>query len=160
MNIKYYLKALELNLEISQSISERIKAITLSHFPNEFGGVLVGSYSENGQTVFIDDFICPKKYKQSPVFFERQTKYINEELRRIYKASKGQIFYIGEWHSHPNMKPVPSLHDLLSMRKLLVQDIKIKNPLLLIVGGTKSDLKIECFLTQNDKLLKYEQSQS
>lgn len=159
MNIKYQQQMLGLSLQLDQSLIESMEKTARNHFPNEFGGVLVGKYSEDGRTVFLKNFICPKKYKQSPIFFERETKFINRELKRIYEVSQGQLFYVGEWHTHPNMRPIPSLHDLKSMQKLLAQDIKINNPLLLIIGGTKYDLNIQCYLMHQNKLIKYEASQ-
>jgi integrative and conjugative element protein (TIGR02256 family) len=158
MNIEYEQKDINLKIIISEELIAEMKAIAFKHFPNEFGGVLVGTYSEDGLTVCIQKLICPKKYKQTPTFFKRKTTFINKKLKEVYEVSNGKEIYIGEWHSHPNMSAYPSLHDLLSMRKILKQDIKITNPLLLIVGGTETNLHINYFIIYHKKLLKYEQS--
>lgn len=155
MSIKYIQQETGLYLSINHSLLESMKQLTLQHFPNEFGGVLVGNYALNGTQVNVIDFICPQQYQQSPTYFKRETTFINEKLEDIYLTTKGNIFYIGEWHSHPNIIAAHSHHDYMSMCQLLPTETKIENPLLLIIGGRKTNLNIQFYLLVKKKLLPY-----
>ncbi len=147
---------LNLRLIIDHDVYEKIVLATQKHFPNEFGGVLVGSY-DSRKSATIKGIICPKEYENSPVFFKRYSKFINKQLKKIYSESNGAIYYLGEWHSHPNMVANPSAHDKKSMQKLVTEsDLKITNPILLIIGGRKSKLYSRCYLYYGKELLEYQ----
>ncbi len=157
MTFEIRYEQLNLRLVIDHDIYQKIVLATQKHFPNEFGGVLVGSYDSNRKSAIIEDIICPEKYENSPVFFKRYPESINKKLKKIYSESNGTVYYLGEWHSHPNMAANPSTHDKESMEKLITEsDLKITSPILLIIGGRKHKLYPQCYLLYEKQLLAYQ----
>ena len=90
----------DLDLYVEESLFERIGAIALKHFPNEFGGFLVGKYSTDFKSVEITDVILPTKYKSTPTQFQRSIDGLERVIEKLFKEK--QEYYIGEWHTHPN----------------------------------------------------------
>lgn len=131
-------------------------AIALKHFPNEFGGFLVGKYSSDFKSVEITDVILPKKYKSTPTLFLRSTDGLEGIFEKLF-IEKHQ-YYIGEWHTHPNGSSNYSGTDLNAMIETVnCETVQIKNPLLLILSITKSDIKdFTFYYYDNEKLISYE----
>lgn len=146
----------DLNLTIQKDLIEKMGAIALKHFPNEFGGFLVGKYSSDFKSVEITDVILPKKYKSTPTLFLRSTDGLEGIFEKLF-IEKHQ-YYIGEWHTHPNGSSNYSGTDLNAMIETVnCETVQIKNPLLLILSITKSDIKdFTFYYYDNEKLISYE----
>lgn len=147
----------DLNLTIQEDLIEKMGAIALKHFPNEFGGFLVGKYSSDFKSVEITDIILPKKYKSTLTLFLRSTDGLEGVFEKLF-TEKHQ-YYIGEWHTHPNGSSNYSGTDLNAMIETVnCETVQIKNPLLLILSITKSELKdFTFYYYDNEKLISYEQ---
>ncbi len=126
-------------------------------YPKEFGGILIGHYTENFKTLHIRDTILPKKYKGERHSFERSITGLIEHLKKIYRSNPIQ-YYVGEWHTHPDGSTHYSNTDLNSMIEIAdCATVNIKNPVLLILSV--NDLKVKdltLYLYDNKKLLEYE----
>lgn len=146
-----------LNLFIEENLVERIGSIALKHFPNEFGGFLVGKYSDNFESVEITDVILPKKYKSSPTQFQRSIDGLEGVFEKIFHER--QEYYIGEWHTHPNGASHYSITDLNAMIETVsCETVQIKNPILLILSVTKNSVRnFTFYYYDNEKLISYEQ---
>lgn len=127
------------------------------YYPNEFGGLLVGRYSDDLTTCFIEANIVPKDYKSSRFTFERGKKGVVEKLEYYYNQVP-KLLYIGEWHTHPDGLPIPSVTDRLAMKQIATDDkVTIVSPVLLIIGLFKEYHQLGVFVQFKDQLYKYEQ---
>ncbi|KAA6330613.1 hypothetical protein EZS27_020696 [termite gut metagenome] len=143
-------------LIIEDNLLNNLLRKVIEHYPNEFGGFLIGYYSSDFKTLFVKDFLLPQKYQGLLSIFERSIDGIKNIFYQIFKI-KGQ-YYIGEWHSHPNGGTMYSQTDLHAMIKIAEEEtVRIKNPILLILSvNPNSKTTIAFYLYDNKKLIKYE----
>lgn len=126
------------------------------YYPNEFGGFLIGYYSDDNKHVHITDSILPKSFKTSKNTFERSTKGIKKRLSNYYKENP-QKFYIGEWHTHPDNSPIPSLTDISAINAIINNPNScIANPVLLIIGYYKTQVDFGFYVWYQNKIYRYE----
>jgi len=145
-----------LNLIFSENLLNEIGYLGVQHHPNEFGGFLIGKYSEDLKSLYIDNFIIPNKYKGQPFIFERSTKGLREKLEKLF-VEKNQ-YYIGEWHTHPDSSTKYSQTDLNAMIEIAkYREVQILNPILLILSVSKSEVNAyKFYIFKDEKLLAYE----
>lgn len=144
------------SLEYEEDLISKIESLALEHYPNEFGGFLIGYYSDDLKTLVLTDVLSPNEYKSHRVLFERSTEGIKEKLFELFKLNEKR-YYVGEWHSHPDASSMYSLTDLNAMQSITESEtVRIKNPILLIVSINNQKLKNYTFyLYDNNKLLEY-----
>lgn len=145
-----------LNVEVEQELLDKLYHEGMKHYPKEFGGLLVGCYSDDFKTCLIKTSIMPTKYKTSRYFFERGKEGLKQKLSEFYNATP-RLIYVGEWHTHPDGVPSPSSTDLNAMIEIAESpDVSIENPILMILGVSKTEMKLGTFVYSKNKLLKYE----
>lgn len=143
---------IRLHLEIQKALLDELYQHGLSHYPKEYGGLLIGRYTDDRLTAVIEKTILPKRYKASRYYFERGSEGLKEELEALYQQEP-KLFYIGEWHTHPNGLVDPSGRDKATMAQLIKDgNVFINNPILLIVAITKKDY-CSGFFVQHDNAL-------
>ncbi|MEK4197970.1 Mov34/MPN/PAD-1 family protein [Cytobacillus sp. FSL K6-0265] len=125
-------------ISIPNEILIEVQKLCELSFPNETGGILVGSYSEEFKCADVSGIIvAPPDSKSGPTWFSRGTNGVKGELDRLWFKKK---FYIGEWHYHPGSSSNLSSQDIKQMINISNnENYKCPEPILLIVGG-KSDL--------------------
>jgi len=145
-----------LRILISETLLNEIAQIGIKHYPNEFGGFLIGKYSKDYKTLQIEDFILPIKYEGHRYLFERSTDGLMEIWEKLFKE-KNQ-YYIGEWHTHPDSSTHYSGTDLEAMGTIARHEqVNILNPILLILSVSKKSLnEYSFYIYKNQKLLAYE----
>jgi len=149
-------KKIGLSLEAHEELLNGLVEKGKSHYPNEFGGILVGYYSQDNTYLHITDTILPKTFKASKFSFERSTKGIERKLGIYYKEIPKQ-FYVGEWHTHPDNSPIPSLTDISALNAIINnQDACLANPVLLIIGYSKRKVDFGFYVWFENKLYRYE----
>lgn len=155
--MKFVNKEISVHLEINTSLLDQIFDLAKSHFPNEFGGFLIGYYTKKLDKLMVTDILIPDKYTNSPTTFVRNTINLESRLKQLYNE-KPQKYYVGEWHSHPNGTTIYSTTDLNAMKSIAEHDtVNICNPILLIVALSKSKMIDYCFyLFKQNKLIKYD----
>jgi len=72
-----------LSIEADDELLNSLVETGKSHYPNEFGGFLVGYYSDDKRHLHITDTILPKSFKASKYNFERSTKGIEKKTRHL-----------------------------------------------------------------------------
>lgn len=145
-----------LDINIEGGLIRHLCESGLSKYPNEFGGLLLGYYSEDYKTVFIKDTIFPKKYTSSKYFFERGIKGLETKLRSSFKRTPSLI-YIGEWHTHPDNPPIPSLTDLVALNEIIqYNQVFIANPILLIIGINNKKYELGFYVQFKNKIFRYD----
>jgi len=154
--LKLYNKNRKVELFIEHELLEKIGQTGIEHFPNEFGGFLIGKYSDDYRTLFITDYILPKSYKVSRYLFERSTKGMKSFFSKLFKKKKE--YYVGEWHTHPNGSTGFSNTDLNAMINIEASpSVNIKNPVLLILSVSEKKLNQATFyIYDNKNLIPYE----
>lgn len=147
---------IKLHLEIQKALLDELYQHGLSHYPKEYGGLLIGRYTDDRLTAVIEKTILPKRYKASRYYFERGSEGLKEELETLYQQEP-KLFYIGEWHTHPDGPIDPSGRDKATMAQL-VQDenVFINNPILLILALKKSGYQVGLYVQHNGRLHAYE----
>lgn len=90
----------------------------------EAGGVLLGRYIEGTFDKAVDEVTGPLSGDERSRFgFYRDAVAHQNYLNKRFYESKGTCHYLGEWHTHPQAIPVPSVIDLNDWRKRLVKDV-------------------------------------
>jgi len=145
-----------LSVEVKQELLDELYRTGMKHYPKEFGGLLIGYYSEDFKTCFIETTILPKKYKSSRYFFEREKEGLKLNLTNFYNSIP-RLIYVGEWHTHPDGIPSPSGTDMNAMIEIgESDDVNIENPLLLVLGINPSKMDVGAYVYSKNKLLRYE----
>lgn len=147
---------IKLSINIADSLLVKLTETGKKHYPNEFGGFLVGNYSDDLKQLNVTDIILPTKFKASKYQFERDTTGIDEILKTYYEQIP-KTYYVGEWHTHPDNLPIPSITDINAINEILKhQDTSIQNPILLIIGYTEQNVEYGFYVPFKNKLYKYE----
>jgi integrative and conjugative element protein (TIGR02256 family) len=112
-----------------------MKAEATKYLLLETGGFLIG-YKVGQDTVVTHATGPGPKAKHGYFSFERDIKYCNSQLKKLYKETKGSFTYIGEWHTHPFGWLSPSSQDQKQMKDI-ARTISYRNvEPLLIIGKT------------------------
>jgi proteasome lid subunit RPN8/RPN11 len=150
--MKYYLSSDDLYIEIKASVFNQIQLQAENEYPNENGGMLVGHYSADRHTVYIEKIVVPVEKETGRTTFMRNTKGLEKVWKQL---TKDGLRYVGEWHSHPNGSSQYSSTDLAAMIDI-EKEVAIENPILLIVGVRRDGLSAHAFYCyKNNKLLEY-----
>jgi hypothetical protein len=130
-----------LNEHIECIIPHLIKA-----YPNETGGIIVGSYSEDFKTAKITLLTGPPKgSKNGPTWFIRSNRGIKKLLQKKWDVEKE--FYLGEWHLHPNGTTSPSPQDLAQLAEISKSSrYNCAEPIMIIIAGTPQKFKIQPYI--------------
>lgn len=109
-----------------------LTAARQSAFAHEVGGILLGSY--RGDYLHITDATTPQRGDRwSPVRFWRSPEGHQQIAESVWERSRGAVTYIGEWHSHAETTPRPSVIDRASWRETLRSQ---NRPLAFFIQGT------------------------
>lgn len=145
-----------LSIEAEDELISSLVEIGESHYPNEYGGFLIGYYKNDNRHLKITDTILPESFNASKYSFERSTKGIDKKLGNYYEEDPKK-FYVGEWHTHPDNRPIPSSTDILAVNKIISsQKTCLINPVLLIIGYNNTKVDIGFYVWFENKLYRYE----
>ena len=149
-------KKIGLSLEIDDKLLNSLAEKGMSYCPNEFGGFLVGYYNNDNKHLCITDSLLPKKFYASRCSFERSTKGIERKLKKYFKQIPKK-YYVGEWHTHPDSSTIPSDTDILAITAIINnKNSGIANPVLLIIGYSKTQINFGFYVCFKNKLYRYE----
>lgn len=130
-------KAGEWTIAIDHGLIERIQVMRANHLPAETGGVLSGVVDIPAKRIhLVNAAPAPADSKGSATGFVRGTSGVQEYLDRISERTRGQVRYIGEWHSHPpGSGSAPSPTDLVQMDWLATLFDMDTLPALMLIAG-------------------------
>jgi integrative and conjugative element protein (TIGR02256 family) len=102
----------------------------------EAGGVLLGRHIYGSADIVVDGITTPMEGdRRSRRRFRRAKRRHQVAIDEAWRESNGTCTYLGEWHSHPEPSPTPSLLDRLDWgRKLLVD--RYADPIFFVIVGT------------------------
>lgn len=146
-----------MSLACTPEVVEKLCAYATRHYPNEFGGLLVGRYEENGRIVHVQDIIIPTRFLSTFTSFFRRNDGVRKKLTAFH-AQTPSLVYVGEWHTHPNCPAVPSGTDLRSMGEIVQSPaVIIANPLLLIIKVTGKLCQLRFYVFDKNNLYEFYQ---
>jgi len=102
---------------------------------NESGGVLIGE--RRGVHVWVRTATPPQRSDlRTRTSFLRRSKKHQEMVNDAWRLSDGAQVYVGEWHTHPEHMPRPSLVDRAG---LLVRAMQARQSLVVLIAGISED---------------------
>ena len=125
------------SLVIEDTSLESLHQLCAASAPLETGGILIGSYDEQGTTATVTRVKGPAAdSEREHARFRRGTLGLQSLLERLWKRKE---HYLGEWHFHPGGLPNPSSVDVRQMESIAEdQDACCPEPLLLVIGRDRS----------------------
>lgn len=113
----------------------------------EAGGILIGREDKNNGNLIIEYATAPmeKDIRKRYRFYRKDEGHI-EYYNKIYKENNGIYAYVGEWHTHPENEPSPSLIDKNNWKKILNK--KGEGELFNVIVGIKK-IRIWKFYNRN-----------
>lgn len=121
-----------LSSEVEKEIDNQAKSST----EKETGGCLFGSYDRDYNSIYVYYMVhAPKDSIHTPVSFVRGFKGLTTEYERITSLTYHQVRYLGEWHSHPNMRNTPSGADNKQFDELWAEQQSQDLPFVQMIHG-------------------------
>lgn len=149
-------KDIGISINIEDDLLDSLIIYGKRFYPKEFGGFLVGYYSDDFKDLYITDTILPKKYESTKYSFEREIIGLENIFKSFYSETPKK-YYVGEWHTHPENLPIPSSIDIKAIKDITNHDrVSIKNPVLLIIGFNQQKVKLGFYVMFNEKLYIYD----
>jgi integrative and conjugative element protein (TIGR02256 family) len=126
-------------LKIGQSALEQMRQLTQDDPGKpEAGGVLLGRHILDTSDVIVDKVTLPMEGdRQSRRRFFRAPRRHQEAITLAWRESGGTCTYLGEWHTHPECVPTPSLLDRWNWRRKLLTD-QFSGFIFFVIIGTKT----------------------
>ncbi len=154
--MKYINLETGLKIVIEDKFIYNLYQFGLVHYPNEFGGILLGRYSDDRKTLNIIETILPENFKSTKYSFHRETKDLKGKLEIKFNDTPS-LYYVGEWHTHPDNPAIPSQIDINAMDEIINHpDVFILNPVLVILDISLYHFDFAVYIKFKDKLYKYE----
>jgi len=127
----------ENNLIVKSNIIRLFKKYEQKNSDYESGGILLGYIYSN--YVEIIKIITPSKLDSfGRFFFIRSKERAQRKIDKYWYKSKGILNYVGEWHTHSTINPIPSETDKESIKKTFEMTILDINFLYTIIVGQKN----------------------
>lgn len=130
-------------ITIDEGLAERTRAMRQAHLPHETGGVLTGLVDIPAQRIhLVDAAPAPPDSVGSANGFTRGTAGVQGYLEQVQERTRGQVRYVGEWHSHPPCAATrPSPTDLVQIDWLASLFNMDTLPALMVIAGDR-DIRI------------------
>lgn len=137
---------------IPRSILEQMHKMCTKALPNETGGILIGSYSDDHAWAKISEISdAPDGSIHRPGSFVRNGQPLLTRLEKLWKKNQ---YYVGEWHYHPRSSSSPSKTDQHTMQSLSKNDsLHCPEPIMVIVGGEPSEWSLYVAVFVKDELV-------
>jgi integrative and conjugative element protein (TIGR02256 family) len=78
----------------------------------EAGGIVLGQVSTDERRIFVNRASTPSRYdRRWPFGFQRNRHWAQQIVEYEHYNSGGCNTYLGEWHTHPAERAIPSYRD-------------------------------------------------
>lgn len=113
-------QANEWSVIIDDGVIVKIKKYRNKYYPNETGGIVLGYHDQYTKKIYVVDVSDePRDSISNRTSFIRGVSGLQNKLNDVIERTKGEVNYIGEWHSHPNMcSTKPSADDQIIIHQL------------------------------------------
>jgi len=120
--------------------------------PSETGGIIIGSYDFSRKIIYaVDLYSAPIDSYEYPSLFIRGHNGLKDIFENVKKITSDRLFYIGEWHSHPDGLPTQQSDDDIKafdwQRDFMTTFGQI--PLMLICGSDDYTFHLETSAGEN-----------
>ena len=103
----------------------------------ESGGVLLGRYILDCSDTVVDRITTPMAGdRRTRIRFFRSARSHQQIIDAAWVSSNGTCNYVGEWHTHPEPDPSPSLVDIMDWRRRFLFDRIDSEVLYFVILGT------------------------
>lgn len=129
----------ELKLVLEDNALNEIYKYEPENYLHENGGILLGKFN-NEENIYVITNVSSTnlKDKKGKNFFIRNKKQAQSIINEIWRQSKGEINYLGEWHTHRENHPSPSFIDKQLVKQMINnKNVEIKNVFMVILGKRK-----------------------
>jgi proteasome lid subunit RPN8/RPN11 len=107
------------NIYISHDVIKIMKEMMIMKYPNETGGILMGTVFQYPKKIVITKLVeAPEDSKEFPNLFVLGTQNLCMNIHNIESRTNGKVTYLGTWHSHPRGGRASSI-DKATFEKLL-----------------------------------------
>lgn len=97
---------------LEEECFEAMVRLARRHYPSEVGTSLAGSYSDDGHRAIVTRLApLTEDSHGARTTFRRGARGLLGFFRDLFNSTRGQVHYVGEWHSHPDGQPLPSPTD-------------------------------------------------
>lgn len=125
-------------IHIAKNVLKVLDSYKQTGNQNEAGGIILGQVYENNK-VCITEVSEPNEFDKSSRFsFIRDKRMAQLIVDEAFDKSEGKLIYLGEWHTHPEPSPKPSLVDKRMIKQQFKKNIINENFLILLIQGTKT----------------------
>lgn len=118
---------------------EFIQSLVANNPKIETGGVLAGYIDEKSNFQITNASAPGPNATCTPTKFEKDVEYCQHFLDQLSMQWDGKIFYLGEWHSHPNKNNKPSNTDLKSLTDISYQKEYVTDKPIMIILSDEGD---------------------
>ena len=127
-----------------EGVVQSIQKLRRSKLPSETGGILLGFFDTSRRIVYIADLLpAPPDSIERPTFFVRGSKGLRAALDSVTRTTRGQLEYVGEWHTHPDGCSVGASHDdkdlLEKLSRVMAED---GLPEVMLIAGEEGRLAV------------------
>lgn len=137
-------------LILEADIQSKILNIQSTHtFKREIGGILIGIYDTKYGCLRLTDMSFPQSGDQQSRFrFNRKSDGHQELMDHLWESSDHTKAYLGEWHTHDQDTPIPSIVDRRTWKRISKRNNNFEECYFMIIGRkdyfiwTVSDEKI------------------
>lgn len=132
MIYKYNDKYIVLSENVVNRISHYKQNEPTAH---EAGGILLGKVFDD--TIYIDAISEPSSEDESGRnYFYRNVEKAQNIVEYAWRESNGERIYLGEWHTHPEKVPKPSIDDKKLIANMLEHSKMEIDFLIMVIAGT------------------------
>jgi len=131
------MKAGDWVVTLDDGLIGRITELRNTKLPNETGGILLGVIDIPEKSIhLVGAGAAPPDSKDTSTGFTRGTVGVQEHIDRVCDRTRGQVRYVGEWHSHPpSTAALPSMTDFVQIDWLATLFDMDTLPALMLIAG-------------------------
>ena len=125
-------------LKITNNVLEQFRLFRqIEQGEHEAGGLLLGRYIINSNDTIIDLISTPQLNDvSSPVKFIKNKDEHQAIVDEAWEKSCGTCNFLGEWHTHPEKIPSPSIIDIKNWKSIISKAVFESNSLYFLIIGS------------------------
>ena len=103
----------------------------------EVGGILLGRFA-GGIIYEVTEIACINFLHSTRINYRRDVKKAQNIINKRWRETNGEINYLGEWHTHPNMFATPSTTDMESLSAIMHKVGNVLPVVMLLILGANN----------------------
>lgn len=127
---------------LQKKLLVQILAECFTWYPKETGGLLTGYFVKSGDAVITHVTGAGKKASHTLYGYNPDDEYDRKRIEVIYRQTKKQSVYLGEWHTHPKANAYLSQIDKETFFKIATYDeARMPTPIMMVLSTAPFQLK-------------------